>query len=179
MQTTLHRGYTLTELLIVLAIIGAATAVALPSMTTSDYPEFDRRVAQFANAMRFARDEALRTRRPHGFRYLSTQERIRVFSADTATTPFGQTWDVYHPVDKQLYDVTFPVTGSDPDPVSRNAVFRASCSTPGIVYFDANGIPWCNDPDSVLVDYFELLFTAGNREATVRLDGVTGRVVVQ
>lgn len=174
------RGYTLTELLVVVALVALAAAVALPSMAPRDDAELERVTAEFASAMRFARTEALRTGEPHGFRYLSTQKRIRVFSADTATNPAGLVWDVRHPVSKHLYDVTLPARlAGAPNPITRDAVYRGTCNTPGIVYFDGSGVPWCNDPANVLVDYFDLDFMVGQGTATVRVDGVTGRVTVQ
>ncbi len=171
------RGYTLTELLVVVVLLGLAAAIALPSFEPADDADLDLVTTEFANAIRFARSEAIRTGEPHGFRYLSAQKRIRVFSADTSTNPAGLLWDVRHPVDKTLYDYTLPARYLA-DGIVRDAEFRGTCDTPGIVYFDANGTPWCNDPATVLVDTFTLRFNV-EPIPEVRLDGITGRVTVQ
>ena len=55
------RGVTLPELLIVLTILGVAAAVAIPSLSSSNPQTLDLAAEEFANAMRFARSEALRT----------------------------------------------------------------------------------------------------------------------
>ncbi len=173
------RGYTLTELLVVVVLIGLAAAVALPSLRPADSAKLDLAANQFANAIRFARAEAMRTGLPHGFRYLSAQKRIRVFTSDTSTNPPGYVFDVRHPIDKHLYDYTLPSEFlTHANPVTRQALYRGTCNTPGIVYFDANGTPRCNDPATVLVDTFSLVFNI-EPGAVVQLDGMTGRVTVQ
>ena len=174
-------GYTLAELIAVVSIIAVIAAVAVPvTSNRSERQQLDLAVAEFAAAIRFARSESIRTGKPHGFRFLTNQYRIRVFSADTSASPWTWVWDVYHPIDKQLYDVTFPadLTGSV-DPVTHAPLYRGTCNRPGVIYFDANGAPWCLEPETVLLDSYRLDFVAGARQASVVLDGITGRVTVQ
>ena len=130
--------------------------------------------------MRFARSESIRTGQPHGFRFLTNQYRIRVFTADTTGSPWTWVWDVYHPIDKNLYDYTFPteLTGSTP-PVVHTPVYRGSCNRQGTVYFNANGTPWCLEPETVLLESYRLDLIVGTGQKTVNLDGITGRVTVQ
>ena len=173
-------GYTLTELVIVVAILSIAAAVAVPSLRSGPDKQLGLAAGQFASAIRFARSESIRTGQPHGFRFLTNQYRIRVFSADTAASPWTWIFDVYHPVDKQLYDYTFPPELSTEDPpVAHTPVFKGTCIRPGTIYFDAQGVPWCLEPETVLVDSYELLLTDGVSETTVRLDGISGRVRAQ
>ena len=173
-------GYTLTELLVVIGLLALVASVALPRMTSVENEELELAAAEFAAAIRFARSESIRTGQPHGFRFLVNQYRIRVFSADTAGSPWTWIWDVYHPIDKDLYDYTFPanLVGSA-TPVEHFPVYRGTCDRQGVIYFDANGSPWCLEPETVLLDSYRLDFTMNDGQVVVRLDGITGRVTVE
>ncbi|MGI9262645.1 MAG: pilus assembly FimT family protein [Woeseiaceae bacterium] len=174
------RGYTLTELLIVVAIMGLAATVALPSLSAGDAAKVDQVAAEIANSMRFARSESMRLGNARGFRQQSSAKRIRIFRPDTGTTPPTPVYDVYHPIDKHLFDRQF-----DPQPfgfsgaLSHNRVYRGVCNSPGFVYFDVEGTPWCADPVNVLLDRFEVTVTLGSITRVVTLHGITGRVTVQ
>jgi prepilin-type N-terminal cleavage/methylation domain-containing protein len=102
-----RKAFTLIELLLVVAVLAAAAAILLPAPTPVDRAQrIDLAAGEVAAALRFARDEALRTRRWHGVRITAASERIQVFSLDTTGTPPVETFDVRHPVDKKLYDLS-------------------------------------------------------------------------
>ncbi len=173
-------GYTLTELVIVIGLLALIAAVAVPSSNQSEKKQLDLAAAEFASAVRFARSESIRTGEPHGFQFLTNQYRIRVFRADTSANPWTWIWDVYNPVSKQLYDFTFPAELSSIDPpVAHTFVYRGACNTQGAVYFDANGTPWCLEPETTLLDAYRLDFYTTGGNAAVVLDSITGRVTVQ
>ncbi len=173
-------GYTLVELVIVVTIMAIVAAIAYPNMTSGVDRQQDLAAEQFAAAMRFARSESMRTGQPHGFRFLTNDYRIRVFTVDSAGSPWTWTWDVYNPLDKQLYDYTFPadLAGATP-PVVHSPVYRGTCDEPGAIYFDANGTPRCLEPENILLDSYRLDIVVGAAVASVNLDGITGRVTVQ
>lgn len=174
-------GYTLTELMIVVTILAIVAAIVVPAVTTTNTDrELQLAAEEFAAAMRFARTEAIRSGEPHGFRFLTDEERIRVFSVNTSGSPWTWTWDVYHPVTKQLYDYTLPekLRGA-PDPVAQTAVYRSTCNSTGVVYFDANGTPWCLEPETALLASYQLDVTTTDGQIAINLDGITGRVTVQ
>lgn len=175
-----EKGYTLVELLIVISILTLVAAIAMPDYSSTSDEQLRMVTAEFATAIRFARSESLRTGEPHGFQFLTSQYRIRVFRADTSGSPWTSLWDVYHPLDKTLYDYTFPpdLAGSGV-PVTHSPIYRGTCNAVGVVYFDANGTPWCLDPANVLLETYRLDLAAGTEQATVSLDGITGRVTVQ
>ena len=180
MRARTKRGYTLVELVITITVIAVIAAIAVPAFSSNSDEQLHEVANEFAAAMRYARTESIRTAKPHGFRFLTNQYRIRVFTADTLANPWTWVWDVYHPVSKQLYDYSFPpeLTGAGP-PVTHTPVYRGNCDRQGVIYFNANGTPWCLEPETVLLESYELDITDGNAQVTVSLDGITGRVTVQ
>ena len=174
------KGISLIEVTIFVAIVGIIAAIALPSLAPSKKYQREAIAQQFADAMRYARSESIRTGKPHGFRYLTNQKRIRVFTADTVTNPATLVFDVYHPIDKQLYDYTLPSEAwTASNPIQHVFAYRDACNTIAIIYFDANGTPWCNDPNNILLDYFDLTINIGSGQTLVHLEGPTGRVTIQ
>jgi len=167
-------AYTLVEILIVVSILGIVAAVAIPGFSSTNPQPLDLAAEETANAMRFARSEAMRLGSPIGFRQHPGNKRIRVFQADTGTSPWTLNYDVHHPLSKHLYDIQL-----DSHPLSHNRVYRGTCNTPGNVYFDSNGTPWCADPETVLLEQFDVTFTLGSHSRVVTLHGITGRVTVQ
>jgi type II secretion system protein H len=180
MKELRSHGMTLVELLLVIAILGVAATVAIPNLSSSDPQRLDLAAEEFANAMRFARSEAMRTGEPRGFRQQSSAKWIRVFRPDTSTSPWTLNYDVYHPVNKQLYDInlnTHPFATADS--LSPNSVYRGTCNKPGEIYFDSSGIPRCADPETVLLQRLTMTLALGPHTRTVTLHGITGRVTVQ
>ena len=177
-----QRGYTLVELVLVVIIVSALASVVLPKLAPGQNIKLDLAATEIAAAMRFARVEALRLGVARGFRQESTAKRVRVFSMDTQTTPATLVYDIYHPIDKQLYDKSFAqqpfaFTGDmDNTPTYR---VGTTCNAPENIFFDAGGIPWCADPDDVLLIRFDVTLTIGANSRVVTLHGLTGRVTIQ
>ena len=97
MRKSRSHGVTLVELLVVVSILGVVALVAIPDFSSSNPQTLDLAAEEFANAMRFARSEAIRTGEPRGFRQPADTKRIRVFRPDTGTSPWTLNYDVYHP----------------------------------------------------------------------------------
>ena len=175
-----QRAYTLIEVLAVVVLIGLTATIAMPSVTPGESKKLDLVATETANAIRFARSEAMRTGNTMGFRYQINPHRIRVFNIDIDATPNTTDFDVYHPVDKNLYTRNF---GQQPfafgGGIDRSPDYRGTCNTPAKIYFDADGIPWCAAPSNVLLMRYEITLTLGSDSRVVTLNGITGRVTIQ
>ena len=175
-----HHGYTLVELTLVSALLGIIAMMVIPNLSSTDPSRLDIAALEIADAMRYARSEAIRVGIPRGFRHQFGHKRIRVMRPDMGTTPATLIYDIYHPISKKLYD-----TDLDDEPfvavdtVNEVTTFRGTCNQPGDVYFDANGTPWCVDPPTVLLDQFDVPMTLGSHTRVVTLHGFTGRVTIQ
>jgi prepilin-type N-terminal cleavage/methylation domain-containing protein len=175
-----QRAYTIIELLAVVVLLGLAASIVTSPPTIGESRKLDLTASEIANAIRFARSESMRTGSERGFHHQRTVKRIRVFSIDTASLPATIEYDVYHPVDRNLYVKEFtqrPFT-FDGD-ISNSIQYRGTCNAPSRVYFDAGGIPWCSDPDDILLEEFQITLTLGNESRIVTLNGITGRVTIQ
>jgi prepilin-type N-terminal cleavage/methylation domain-containing protein len=175
-----QRAYTIIELLAVVVLLGLAASIATSPPTIGESRKLDLTASEIANAIRFARSEAMRTGNATGFHHQRTAKRIRVFSIDTDSLPATIEYDVYHPLDRKLYVKEFEQQPFAFDGVMSNSIrYRGSCDAATEVYFDAGGIPWCSDPDDILLEEFQIKLTLGTKSRMVTLDGITGRVTVQ
>lgn len=175
------QGYTLVELVIVVGTLALIAVIAVPATTSTNTDRQLELVArEFAAAIEFARSESIRTGREHGFRFSASEYRIRVFSTDTAATPWATVWDVHHPVDKDLYDYSVPadLTGTG-TLVTQVPDYRGTCAQAEAIYFDEIGTPRCLEPETVLLESYRLDFAIGDSTTSVNLDGITGRVTIQ
>lgn len=180
MRARAEHGYSLIELVIVVAVLTTIAALAVPVPSSVEHHKLDVAVSEVASALRFARSEASRTGQPHGVEQVAGTQRLRVFRLDTGAAPPTPVYDVIQPVSKQAYDVDLQsLSLGAVDSLALSANFRATCTQAERILFDANGTPWCTDPDNVLLDDWELALTLGMHNRVVRTDGITGRVSVQ
>ncbi len=183
MKPLAQTGLSMVELLLVVSILGIVATVAIPSLSTSDHAKLQLAAEEFAQAMRFARSQAMRQGLPYGFRNPpgpADITRIRVFRVDTTTNPWTPVYDVYHPLSKTLYDIDLKShTLAHAQTVSRSITFRGACNVVGNTYFDATGTPWCADPESVLLEQLDVTFSLNSITRVVTLHGVSGRVTIQ
>ncbi|MEN8133147.1 MAG: GspH/FimT family pseudopilin [Pseudomonadota bacterium] len=180
MKELRSQGVTLLELLIVLMVLGIAAAVAIPGLSSSNPHKIELAAEEIAEAMRYARSEAVRSGEPRGFQLQTTEKRIRVVSADTTSNPWTPRYDVEHPVIHNFYDTdldTHPY--ADVGSLSRNATFQVNCNDPDLVYFDSSGTPWCGDGGGPLLKQYDVTLSLGSQIRVVSLHSITGRVTIQ
>ena len=170
-------GFTLIEVAMVALIVGLAAALAMPTGTNTDVTRVEAAAAEVAAAVRFARDESMRTGDSYGMRHQGSQNRFRVFRLDGTGTPI---YDVYHPIAKQLWDIDFDVAPRFHGLVStRTMSWRSTCNINGNIAFRSDGTPYCTDPITTLLDQGVVTLTFDNVSRDVTVDGFTGRVWMQ
>ena len=175
-----QRGYTLVELSLVALILGILAAAVIPALTSPDSGKLDLAAREYADIISYARSEAIRQGLPIGFQQKFGPQRFRLFTADTTTTPWTRTFDIYHPVSKKPYDFKFddhPFAAVDT--IIATPVYRGTCVTEKEFYFDARGAAHCLDPHAVPLESLVVTLTLGDQQRQVELDGFTGQVSVQ
>ncbi len=102
------RGFTLLELQVVVAVLAVFAAVAVPSLAPAGPEKVEAAALQVAEALRFARDEALRTGEVHGVRVLRDTGQVTVYRFNGASDPPFLGTILYHPVSKLPFDFFVP-----------------------------------------------------------------------
>jgi prepilin-type N-terminal cleavage/methylation domain-containing protein len=183
-------GYSLAELLVVLALVSVLALAAIPVAAPSADKRLDAAAQEVINALRFARIEALRTRTFYGADFsvdpATGTRRVRVFRTDAAVPP-NPVYDVRHPLDKNLYDNQL-VSGSATAGVTISAgafYYQSGGATPVArdwAAFDAAGTPEYY-PDAANYSAYSaapyvsaVTLTYQGKSVQVLLDPVTGRV---
>ena len=167
-------GFTLIEFAMVALLVGLIATIVVPSGNNSTEKNVDAAAAEVSAAVRFARDESIRTGVVYGVNQPSDENRLRVFRVDGVGTPV---FDVYHPVSKQLWDLQFDI-GPHFRKVDINltSVWRGTCNTDGNIAFRTDGTPMCTDPTSALLEQGSLMLSSEGVQRAVSVDGFTGRV---
>lgn len=180
MQAVRSQGFTLVELLIVTAILGIVALAAIPFLSSADPQRLDAAARSFADAIRFARDEAVRTGAPYGFTVTPSQRRIRVFRADMSGSPPSAVYDVYHPVSKKPFDIDLRAeTQMSVDTLAATSSYRGACNTTEETVFDSRGRAYCRNPYPVFCRQARLTLSLAGHNRVLTLDGFTGRVTIQ
>lgn len=167
-------GISLLELTAVIIILGIIAAAVVPSFMSGDRQSVTTATNAVVQALRFARNEAIRTGNPHGVRF-TDQQRVRVFRLDVTGTPTEQ-YTVYDPISKQLYDED--VTMSSAVVVVASFKFEIVGLAQTAIAFNARGEPIAaDDLDPLYVGGVDV--TCNSIGDAITLTPLTGRVTVQ
>lgn len=172
------RGFSLTEMLVVVAIVGLVAAAAVTSLSNSDGKKLDAAANEVVSAIRFARAEAMRTGKGHGISASTSSQRIRVYVQGFFGTP---SYSVRNPVDKKLYDLRFDTDPNISDvSVTTVAIDFAGVGAQNLMGFSADGVPKYETMGNVnLLNSAEIRLGLGNDERVISVAPMTGRVTVQ
>jgi prepilin-type N-terminal cleavage/methylation domain-containing protein len=183
-------GYTLAELLVVLALLSVVALAAVPVAAPSFDKRLDAAAQEVINALRFARIEALRTGTFYGADFsvdpATGTRRVRVFRTDNTAVPPTAVYDVLHPLDKKLYDSQLGDGSATAGVTISAATFYYQSGVTLVARdwaaFDATGTPEYY-PDAVNYSAYSVApnvsavtLSYQGKTVQVLLDPVTGRV---
>lgn len=174
-------GFTIAELMLVVAILAIVAAVAIPASRPQRQLQVEPVVQRVADALRFARAASMLGDDVYGVAFTASPSRLRVFRALGEASPVVPLYDVVDPLTKRAYEIALEASslpvGSAFGGVA--ATWTAPCSGPFAVVFDRRGSPRCLSPTSAALSQATLTFTFEGSALSVVLAGETGRVVVQ
>ncbi len=185
MRARTGQGYTLIELVVVVAILAVIAAVAVPNMRLGSDTKLRLAAEQVADAIRFARSEAIRTGEGHGFTVSQVTQEVTVEKYDISSSPIIALGTLTHPVDKQPYDFNVNTSNATAGVSIGNSVDAFDYGPQGrrkSVIFDANGTPvWVegSDPTRHLLQDGTIELSYGGGQLDVSVTPITGRVTVQ
>ncbi len=175
-------GLSLLELTIVISILALTAAIALPKLSSTDPLQLNKASSELAEAIRFARSEAIRTGERRGIRYFSSSNKFsiyRVFYIFSFPIPI---YDIRHPVDKNLYTLTYADNGNQ-GPVRIQSVtlnYGGSGSDKEYISFDKHGTPgYLSGSTYQMLDIASIVLSYGSQTRIINVSPMTGRVTVQ
>lgn len=174
------KGYSLLELVIVVAILTIAAAIAVPAVTTPDHSNLELAATRVADALRYAREEARRTGAAHGAFVDIPNNTLQLFRLDEAPDPDVKVFDIRDPVSKQLYAIQ--ISAAPHNNVVALAVtgtFSNGCNDLDNILFDPHGVTRCVDPLTTRVVDASINLQLGPLQSAVTVDSYTGRVDVE
>lgn len=171
-----RRGFSLIELVIVLTILSVTAIVAMPSVAPNQSVDLDVATTQISEAMRFARDESIRTGVRHGVELDPSALTLKVFRAAAGTT---RTFDVQHPLTRRTYEVALVRSARARDlVVTPAATWSGSCSAADDIGFDTWGLPRCANDWNARLTTFTVTLNLRGEQSAVGVQSATGRVAV-
>ena len=179
-------GVTLVEMVLTVAVLGAAALIAVPRSTPVDAIATEAVAAEIANALRFGQQEAIRTGRYHVVQIDPATNSLSVFRlTGSGVIARDNGFTVLHPIDRREFLVGF-ANNSLPSTTIVGSVFQYSGgATTNSASFGPDGLPaningtWLNGVPSsrnALLGNGVVTIRHGAAERQVRLDPLTGRV---
>lgn len=166
-------GHTLAELLIVCAVLAVVAKIALPAAQPAVEFRLDAAAGEVVQALRFARQEAMRNNAYRAMRCDTANNQMQVYISDGVGKVVSA---VTHPLSKMDYTINLEQV-----PVGGN-IKLASCSfaytgdgSTAFVAFDGNGNPVGGNTKSVALSSGSVVVGSGKATRTIAVDA-NGRV---
>lgn len=175
-----QNGVTYLESMIAVVILGIVAVAAMPNLSSIDPKKLDVAAQTIADAIVFARADAIRKKIPQGINTDTVNERIRVYSLPAQTAVF----DVYHPIDKKIYDIQLKTDTqlAGVDLVSANFSYDGSLNSSSYLDFNSDGIPKLTggipQRDYMLISA-SIIIAYHGQQRQISIAPITGRVAVQ
>lgn len=175
------RGLTLTEVLVVVTILGIVAMVAIPSFTVVSPHRAELAAGTVADALRFARVAAMQTTMPHGVLLAATEQRVQVFRWDAPGGTPTRIFDVRHPVRHDLYDQRLTDRAETRDVAIQTLALAFSGLGKSVseVVFDRFGLPYYQESGNRFpLTAADITLTDGKQARRISIDPLTGQVAV-
>lgn len=178
-------GVTLIELLVAVGILAMLAASIPPLISATSRPtQAIEAAGQIAAALRFARDEALRTQTPYGVTFTSdtASDSYKVYVLNTATAPPTPLYTVRHPLSRQLYADTLGSGSRYPDARLDSNLVVLPSGTAGALSFLADGAPATTQGNALqrlASGSARVRVQAGSHTRDVLVAAETGRITFQ
>ena len=179
-----YHGATLVEITVVIVIIGIVAVITVPNLQSTDPNKVDLAATQIAAALRHVRSQSLRTGEVYGLTVEHNAARVIAQKFDTSTAPVSVEETLYHPVTKQIYDLTLDSTPETRGVEIANAgpvfSYEGTGGVQNSVLFDGGGMPIHIDGTQAYhLDDGTIELTIGNHVRKVIVAPYTGRVTIQ
>ena len=177
-------GFTLIELLICIVLIGLIARIVLPAAAPYQEGRIELAAADVALALRYARDEALRTGEVRGVKIINATGQVTVYRPNLATSPATVAAVLPNPLTKQPYDFNIAANTLTEGVRMKNSLkpfkYRNNATRQDDVFFDRHGMPvFINGAQRYQLESSALTLLAGNDTRSVVLVPFTGRVAIQ
>ncbi len=180
-----QRGHSLVEVSITVALLGLVAAIILPVSQPADETRLDSVTNEIMQALRYTRDEAVRTGLVHGIEISQNTQKITVYKADMTGTTIGKEYILTHPLDKKPYQFQISDIPNSGGVIIANATnpfsYPGYTSLKNLV-FDAAGTPkWTklNDGSTYQLGTGSILLDYAGKQRSINISPLTGRVTVQ
>lgn len=171
------QGFSLLEMTIVVLILSIIAAIARPNLSSTDPIKLDTAAKEVAEAIRFARAEAIRTKISRGIHADANNERIRVYSLPG----LSPVYDIYHPIDKKLYDIQLKTDAfvAGVDLVSASFSFVGPFTSPTNLGFNSEGNPKYTFINDNMLTSGAITLSYQGQQRIISIAPMTGRVTIQ